>query len=78
MKYVIIKDLGIEVPIIFPDMILHNAFADKEPISAGKCSISIDVEDKIIYHAWGGSESLKLKSRPEDAEIIKHAFEFEE
>ena len=78
MKYVILKELGIEVPIMFPDMVPHNTQADKEPISAGKFRISIDVNDKRIYHVWGESTGLKLQSRPEDADIIRHAFEFEE
>ena len=85
MKYVIIKDQGIEVPIMFPDIVQHNAFADKEPISAGKFRIEIDTKhttetknkDQIIYETYGESTSLKLKSRPEDASIIQHAFEFE-
>ena len=86
MKYVIIKELGVEVPIMFPDIVPHNTFVDKEPISAGKFGIEIDTEhttetknkDQIIYETYGESTSLKLKPRPEDASIIQHAFEFEE
>jgi hypothetical protein len=47
------------------------------PISAGKFTIRYNVEDKLVVHTYGRSSSLKLESRPEDADIIKHAFEFE-
>jgi hypothetical protein len=85
MKYVIIKELGVEVPIMFPDIVPHNTFVDKEPISAGKFKIEIDTtnstesknKDSLTYFTYGESTSLKLKSRPEDASIIQHAFEFE-
>lgn len=80
MKYVIVKELGVEIPIMFPDMVPHNAFADKEPISGGKFRAEIEPEylDEIVIMTYGESTSLKLKPRPEDADIIKHAFEFEE
>ena len=73
MKYVIIEKNFAEVPIIFPDMIPHDFFSNLKPISAGKMRVGKNNE----YFAWGASHSLQLKSRPEDAEIIKHAFEFE-
>ena len=77
MKYVIVNHNGCEVPHMFPDMVEHETFAAMNPISAGKFTIRYNVEDKLVVHTYGRSSSLKLESRPEDADIIKHAFEFE-
>ena len=75
--------MGNEVPIIFPDFIPHDYFGvDENVISAGYCEVTWDYLDNdgerpcIKYKAFGKSTSLKLKSRPEDAKIIQHAFEF--
>lgn len=78
MKYVIVEDMGIEVPIMFPDLVQHDKFIHMKPISAAKFFIAVDSKDNKVYTTYGESTSLKLKSRPEDADIIKHAFEFEE
>ena len=74
MKYVIIEKMGNEVPIIFPDFIEHDTFADMKPISAGK--FFWPYENTVIT-THGKSTSLKLESRPEDGSIIRHALEFE-
>lgn len=71
------RKMGSEVPIIFPDFILHTTFAHMNPIHAGNLEIGIDPDEGIFYEVSGGSISLGLKSRPVDAEIIKHTFEFE-
>jgi hypothetical protein len=84
MKYVIIEKMGMEVPLMFPDCVSHETFADMNPISAAKFKINLipmsgefgDTTNNVI--TYGESTSLKLKSRPEDADIIQHAFEFEE
>ena len=77
MKYVIIEKMGAEVPILFPDFINHHTFKYMNPISAGFCSIDVVLDGLLDYEVHGESASLKLKSRPEDADIIKHAFEFQ-
>ena len=54
--------------------------------SSGKFKIVYDenAENKygdfgeMVVKTYGESTSLKLKPRPEDADIIKHAFTFEE
>ena len=58
MKYVIIDHEGLELPIIFDDIIQHSSFSHLKPVSAG------------VVRICGGSTSLNLKSRPEDEEII--------
>ena len=80
MKYIIIKNQGVEVPIMFPDIVQHNTFADMNPISAGKFGIgNFDIGTfNVDWKVYGESTSLKLQSRPEDADIIKHAFDFAE
>ncbi len=78
MKYIIVEKNLCEVPIIFPDCLEHSTFANMKPISAGKCSIGYDMNHHDMdYDAWGKSKSLNLGSRPQDSNIIKHAFEFE-
>jgi hypothetical protein len=81
MKYVIIEKSGMEVPIMFPDMIQHDSFVDinsgEKIISAGKFEIAYDRKNlKYIFSTWGKSVSLGISSHPEDADIIHHAFEF--
>jgi len=78
MKYVIVKNNGCEVPHMFPDMVEHVMFRYNDPVSAGKFRISTNADNgELIYEVYGESTSLKLKHRPEDADIIRHAFEFE-
>ena len=77
MKYVIVEKVGSEIPIIFPDFIFYKTFEHMKPISAGNLEIGIDSDEGIFYEVSGKSTSLKLQSRSVDAEIIKHAFEFE-
>lgn len=87
MKYIVMKvqvkeDFIIEIPFVFPEIIVHANIADFckvllekhfpaaesiQPISAGFCS-SMAFEDDC----YGESETLKLKSRPqEDSALIK-------
>ena len=82
MKYVIAEIKGLVTPFIFPDFVDHGYIFEYKPgvkiISAGKFSIHSDVMTGYTsYNPYGESTSLKVKSRPEDADIIKHAFEFE-
>ncbi len=76
MKYAIVKVNSCEMSIMFPDPILHRTFEYLNPISAGKCKLFVK-EGKIECQVWGESISLKLKSRPEDKDIILHGLEFE-
>jgi hypothetical protein len=81
MKYVIVEINGCEVPLMFPDCVKHDTFAEMKPIAAAKFSTIVDTssgEPKLLYKVYGKSKSLNLKCRPtEDSDIIQHAFEFE-
>ena len=66
-KYIIVNCAGLEVPIVFPPLLLHADVAGgKEVWSAGFCEL--DVAGKWI--AGDRSESLRLNARPQDAGIL--------
>lgn len=68
MKYVIKREQGIEVPIVFSSLITHSSICNRGSIvSAGFCVI--DGYDRT--QCYGESTSLGLKSRPEDTSILK-------
>jgi hypothetical protein len=71
MKYIIVRDREEkESGIVFPDRLIHREVArihsasGTRVVSAGFCTIGDQVR------AWGESESMKMKSRPEDAAIL--------
>jgi len=79
MKYVIIDRDGLELPIIFDDILNHSTFSHLNPVSAGVVRIygtdnplpdASCCENAIRVSASGESTPLELKSRPEDSEII--------
>lgn len=72
MKYIIFLN---GEPVIFPDTLSHNEVAGNKPvISAGFCSIETyrnqwdDIRAKV--QVWGESYTLKIKSSPDDVEIL--------
>lgn len=84
LKYIIVKTGGHELPIIFSPIISHidaahgfRAISDtpySNIVAAGFCRI--EVRDTvcpadIVVDCRGQSTTLKVKSRKEDAEIIK-------
>lgn len=86
-KYVVIKKDGFETAIVFSRLVQHSTFENLNPISAGTVQIfasdggsmdngpSPDGEPVLIISAYGKSDSLDLKSRPEDSEIIRKSIE---
>ena len=64
-KYVIIKTHGIEVSIVFSELLNHSAFKNLNPISAG----FVWIKDNYIKTS-GKSVSLELSSGPQDYTII--------
>ena len=75
MKYIIVKNLGLELPIVFNEIIEHSRIAENwenKVISAGFCSIH--AKDSVMVH--GSSRSLNINSRPEDAKIISDSLIF--
>lgn len=86
MKYVIFDVDGIDVPVVFPEVIQHyqvvvnTTWGEKaKPVSAGKVSIYVKLnglgDEVVSYEAHGESISLGLKSRPEDSNILTKYFE---
>lgn len=66
-KYIIVEKHGIEVPIVFCPILSHDRVAGiRKVFGAGFCVI----DDLNKWNVWGESISLKVKSRPEDAEIL--------
>lgn len=66
-KYIILKHAGGEVPLVFSPLLSHEDVAGiREVSSAGYCKR--DAEGQWITS--GGSESLGLKARPQDAGIL--------
>jgi hypothetical protein len=73
MKYIVIKSAGRGCPVIFPDILRHvdvfralKAELGAELVSAGFTEISVG-------QAFGHSESLKVKARPEDLVLLQRA-----
>jgi len=90
MKYVMFDVDGIDVPVIFPEVMQHHQvvvaarFGKAKPVSAGKLSVypkldglgdETDKETVLGFEAYSESISLNLKSRPEDSNIITRYFE---
>ncbi len=66
-KYLIVDDRGCELPIIFNPIIDHAKVAKGffKVISAGFCR-----KNASGYAAWGGSVTLGIQNRLQDAEIL--------
>ena len=76
MKYIIVDDGGIEMPIVFPVFWNHSKVAmgiRGIPLSAG----FIKRDNTGRLYVSGGSVSLNLKSRPEDLDLILQHLSFE-
>lgn len=76
-KYIMIQSGGLDTPVIFPAWLGHDEAArmvfDKSSIlSAGFVTISKDENGAIKAYCSRESVSLKIKSRPEDTEILTH------
>lgn len=80
-KYIIKEVRGHEVAIVFDPLISHCDIGTRgesrgKTISAGFFGASSaaptkDDDKAIDVGVWGKSVTLKMKSRPEDAELIK-------
>jgi hypothetical protein len=88
MKYIIVDERGIELPIIFSEMHRHADIAGpRKVISAGFCRFNARTcfgedpngsEDQTVasVSCWGESVGLRVKSRKEDAALILKHNEF--
>lgn len=79
MKYVIVEKHGCEVAVLGSEVQDHSDLAGgAKVISAGRCRIGWNKDSQEIeVTIWGGSTSMKINSRLEDADIIQHTIEFE-
>lgn len=77
---------GIDVPVVFPEVIQHHQVmattgwrSPATPVSAGKITLCQSMRRGLLgplrVEAHGESISLKLKSRPEDSDILTRYFE---
>jgi hypothetical protein len=71
-KYIIIQEGGLEIPILFPEILPHKDMAKgKVVISAGFVSME-SYEDAIGIKCYGESVTLGKESRPiVDGDIIE-------
>jgi len=66
-KYIIIKQAGMEVPVVFSPVLSHKQMAGMTKVeSAGYCQL--DIAGRWV--AGGSSDSLDLSARPQDADIL--------
>jgi hypothetical protein len=71
-KYIVFNCDGIETPVVFPEHVIHKEVALKtefencKPISAALFDWN---RGEVVLE--GESRSLGLRSRPQDAELIK-------
>lgn len=75
-KYVVITSMGLEAPVLVPEErgLMHRDIvpARQQAVAAGFCQRQPDGR----WHAWGGSVSLGLMSRPlVDAKLIEECYE---
>ena len=70
MKYVIVEEFGVTVPILFNDIISHETFKDRNPVSAG--FVGLDEDGK--FYTYSSSDSLNLSPNVDDAELISLSF----
>lgn len=66
--------------VVFPNVVFHDDMAAAYmhrcasfvvPIGAGFVTITKDLDNCVIVAVHGESKSLHIKSRPEDAEVIR-------
>ena len=71
-KYIIVKEAGHEIAILFDSLLNHDVVAEGlAVVSAGQFSTYI-MKNGVEVTAFGDSTTLELSSRKEvDAEIIK-------
>lgn len=67
-KYLIIDN---HLPVLIPDAMPHDRLREMNITSAGFFTVYTDTSCKLEICVHGHSESLGLKSKPEDAEKIK-------
>jgi hypothetical protein len=74
-KYIIKEVQGHEVAILFSHLIQHCDIGTRgdsrgKDIAAGFFSVAADKEGNVTVGCWGKSETMKLKSRKEEDELL--------
>jgi hypothetical protein len=70
IKYIIVKKGGMEVPVVFPEVLLHHEVAGKgQVMAAGFCTLNAGK-----WRVSGHSLSLNLGVRSQDAELLNRSF----
>lgn len=81
-KYVIVEEMGLELPIIFNAILNHSdvvrflvEFQGKKVVAAGECTPRCLRGDKMGWGCWGQSITLGIKSRNEvDEKVLDKHF----
>lgn len=75
MKYVIVQRLGMELAIIFHEIVTHCSAVNRDDLAKDHATVlsagMAHVNDEGRIETSGQSTSLGLKPRPQDAEIIE-------
>lgn len=67
LKYVIVEKDGVETPVVFSPLLLHEHMTGKSKVkSAGYCELDVTGS----WNVNGQSVSLNCSARPQDAEIL--------
>jgi len=67
-KYIIIEHDGMEAPVVFSPVLLHEDVAGNSKVkSAGFCKLDVNGN----WTAAGNSVSLNCGARPQDVKILK-------
>ena len=73
LKYLIVDNRGVELPIVFNSILSHADVAGTlRVVSAGFCRLHNDLNKTCS--TWGESFTLKVKSRDIDSEILTRNF----
>jgi len=72
LKYVVVLSHGLEIPILFPQLLEHCTIVNAMTtvVSAGFCRI-INSGGQLTVMTFGDSHTLGRRSRLEDNEIIR-------
>lgn len=76
-KYIIVDNHGVELPVIFSELMVHQevahalGYSDAQVLGAGFCEVGGNDDGTADYNCFGESVSLRVMSRRrQDAEIL--------
>jgi hypothetical protein len=72
-KYIIVQNNGLEMAIVFNAILSHVQVAgNMKVVAAGECYLPDELNPNLVS-VWGGSVTLGIDSRQEDAAVIKYS-----